>query len=244
MKKYFFMFILGLLATFSFIFTIWADEETDIVLNIIAMIGSGIFCSALVSLIIEQSNKKRELQRKQDEQKFILSSVKDILISITKSELRYLSEYVLFENNSAKTIKRDLSFPLQIKNVTKYLTDIINSLYKNTSVVIDENYLKKQKRKRDLAYGMLLPYYRTLNHSLLKVIEDSPFYYINGNLSEDTIKALKKIQQNIDDIITYSSEETIDLLFEFKKIFFEHISPIVKVLGINENEFYPCNILQ
>ena len=60
MKKYFWMIAVGFVLTISFIATIWLKGVWDTIFNIVAMIGSGILCSAVVSYIIEISNNKRD----------------------------------------------------------------------------------------------------------------------------------------------------------------------------------------
>lgn len=44
-------------------------------INIIAMLGSGVFCSAIVSLIIEKSNTKRDEEEKARQKEFVLSKL-------------------------------------------------------------------------------------------------------------------------------------------------------------------------
>lgn len=72
MKKYIIMMVSGIVLTLLLFCTIWVSSCWDIVFNVFAMLGSGVFCSAIVSLIVEQNNERREKQRKQEQRDFLL----------------------------------------------------------------------------------------------------------------------------------------------------------------------------
>ena len=102
MKKYIWMIAVGFVLTISFIATIWLKCVWDTIFNIVAMIGSGILCSAVVSYIIEISNNKRDEKLKQEQQKYIFSSAKDSLLWLFsleyKNKFRLFSEYTIAKN--------------------------------------------------------------------------------------------------------------------------------------------------
>lgn len=110
MKKYIWMIVIGFVLTISFIATIWTNNTWSAIFNIISMIGSGILCSAVVSYIIEISNNKRVQNLKQEQQKYILSSVKDSLLWLFSLEYKNLSEYLILSDttNKYKTNKKEL----------------------------------------------------------------------------------------------------------------------------------------
>lgn len=244
MKKYFWMMLAGSIATLSIIATIWTDKTWTVIFNLIAMLGSGILCSAVVSYIIEISNNKRDENLKQKQQEYILSSIKDSLLWLFSLEYKNLSEYLTLSNttNKYKTNKKELEVEEALNEVSNYLKQITNNaticfLYTN---VIDSNYLTRIKRRDDLAFKNNLPCYEKLNKELLKIIEDSNYYYTTEIFTKEQLKIIQDIQIDIDQIIYYSNENNLDILFEFKEIFITNISKHLNLFNIKEFDKIVC----
>ncbi len=244
MKKYIWMIIIGFVLTISFVTTIWLKDVWDTIFNIVAMIGSGILCSAVVSYIIEISNNKRDEKLKQEQQKYILSSVKDSLLWLFSLEYKNLSEYLILGDttNKYKTNKKELKVEEALNEVSNYLKEITNNaticfLYTN---VIDSNYLTRIKRRDDLAFKNNLPYYERLNKELLKINGDSNYYYTTGIFTKEQLKIIQDIQIDIDQIIYYSNENNLDILFEFKEMFITNISKHLNLFNIKESDKIVC----
>ena len=244
MKKYFWMIAVGFVLTISFIATIWLKGVWDTIFNIVAMIGSGILCSAVVSYIIEISNNKRDEKLKQEQQKYILSSAKDSLLWLFSLEYKNLSEYLTLSDttNKFKTNKKELEVKETLNEVSNYLSQITNnaSICFQFTNVIDSNYLTRIKRRDDLAFKNNLPYYEKLNKELLKIIEDSNYYYTTEIFTKEQLKIIQDIQIDIDPIIYYSNENNLDILFEFKEIFITNISKHLNLFNIKESDKIVC----
>ena len=76
-KSYKIMIVIGVLLTSLFIAPIWITNSVwNIVFNFIATVGIGIFCSAIVSLCVENENEKILRTMRIDQRKYILSSLK------------------------------------------------------------------------------------------------------------------------------------------------------------------------
>ena len=244
MKKYFWMIAVGFVLTISFIATIWLKGVWDTIFNIVAMIGSGILCSAVVSYIIEISNNKRDEKLKQEQQKYILSSAKDSLLWLFSLEYKNLSEYLTLSDttNKFKTNKTELEVKEILNEVSNYLSQITNnaSICFQFTNVIDSNYLTRIKRRDDLAFKNNLPYYEKLNKELLKIIEDSNYYYTTEIFTKEQLKIIQDIQIDIDPIIYYSNENNLDILFEFKEIFITNISKHLNLFNIKESDKIVC----
>lgn len=245
MKKYYWMMAVGTIATLSLIATIWLEKRAwNIIINIIAMIGSGILCSAIVSYIIEISENKRIEKLKCEQQNYILSSVKYSILSLLSSEYKNLSEYVTLNNttNKFKTTNEEI----EIQTVIDKLSDWINYITSNVSVcyqysnVIDSNFLVKIKRRNELAFQFLLPYYEKLNKDLLKIYGDSNIYFIDGIFDKEQLDKIHSIQIDVDSIIAYSNESNIELLFEYKKIFISDIKNILDMFSIEQSQKIKC----
>lgn len=244
MKKYFWMIAVGFVLTISFIATIWTNKTWSIIFNIIAMIGSGILCSAVVSYIFEISNNKRDEKLKREQQKYILSSAKDSLLWLFSLEYKNLSEYLTLSDatNKFKTDKKELEVEKVLNEVSNYLSQITNnaSICFQFTNVIDSNYLTRIKRRDDLAFKNNLPYYERLNKELLKINGDSNYYYTTGIFTKEQLKIIQDIQIDIDPIIYYSNENNLDILFEFKEIFITNISKHLSLFNIKESDKIVC----
>lgn len=244
MKKYIWMIVIGFVLTISFIATIWTNKTWTIIFNIIAMIGSGILCSAVVSYIIEISNNKRDEKLKQEQQEYILSSVKDSLLWLFSLEYKNLSEYLILGDttNKYKTNKKELEVEEALNEVSNYLRQITNNaticfLYTN---VIDSNYLTRIKRRDDLAFKNNLPYYERLNKELLKINGDSNYYYTTGIIGKEQLSVIRNIQIDVDQIIYHSNENNLDTLFEYKEMFITNISKHLSLFNIKESDKIIC----
>lgn len=62
-----------------------------ILCDFIAMIGGGILCSTIVSWIIDEQNKNKEKRAREEQRKYIFSSVKNSFIRLFERELFQLS---------------------------------------------------------------------------------------------------------------------------------------------------------
>lgn len=244
MKKYIWMIVIGFVLTISFIATIWTNKTWTIIFNIIAMIGSGILCSAVVSYIIGISNNKRDEKLKQEQQEYILSSVKDSLLWLFSLEYKNLSEYLILGDttNKYKTNKKELEVEEALNEVSNYLRQITNNaticfLYTN---VIDSNYLTRIKRRDDLAFKNNLPYYERLNKEPLKINGDSNYYYTTGIIGKEQLSVIRNIQIDVDQIIYHSNENNLDTLFEYKEMFITNISKHLSLFNIKESDKIIC----
>ena len=244
MKKYLWMIVVGFILTISFIATIWLKGVWAIIFNIIAMIGSGILCSAVVSYIIEISNNKRDEKLKQEQQEYILYSVKNSLLNLFSLEYKNLSEYLTLNDttNQYKTNKQELEVKNVLNKVGGYLSQITDNaticfLYTN---VIDSNYLTRIKRRDDLAFKNNLPYYEKLNRELLKIYDDSNYYFTTGIFNKEQLDTIHNIQLDIEQIIFYSNENNLDNLFEFKEMFITNISKHLSLFNIKKSDKIIC----
>lgn len=244
MKKYFWMMLAGSIATLSIIATIWTDKTWTVIFNLIAMLGSGILCSAVVSYIIEISNNKRDENLKQKQQEYILSSIKDSLLWLFSLEYKNLSEYLTLSNttNKYKTNKKELEVEEVLNEVSNYLKQITNNaticfLYTN---VIDSNYLTRIKRRDDLAFKNNLPYYERLNKELLRINGDSNYYFTTGIFCKEQLSVIRDMQIDVDQIIYHSNENNLDTLFEFKEMFITNISKHLSLFNIKEYDKIIC----
>ena len=245
MKKYYWMMAAGIVATLSLVVNIWIkDYAWTIIINIIAMVGSGILCSAIVSYIIEVSENKRIEKMKCEQRDYILSSVKYSLLSLFSSEYKNLSEYITLNDTTNKY--KTTCDEIDIKNVIDKLCDLTNQIMNNAAVcyqfstVIDSSFLARIKRRNELAFQLLLPYYEKLNKDLLKIYEDSNIYFIDGIFDKEQLDKIHSIQIDVDSIIGCANESNIDLLFEYKDMFFADIKDVLGIFNIEQSQKIKC----
>ena len=245
MKKYYWMMVVGLVATLSLVVNIWIKDHTwTIIINIIAMVGNGILCSAIVSYIIEVSANKRTKKLKCEQRKYILSSAKNSILSLLSSEYRNLSEYVTLNDttNKFKTTSEEIG----IKDVLDKLYDWTNHIMNNVAVcyqfsaIIDSSYLERIKRRNELAFQLLLPYYERLNNELLRIADDSNIYFIGEIFDKKQLDKIHSIQIDVDSIIASSNESNIELLFEYKNIFIRDIKDILDIFSVEQSQRIKC----
>ena len=162
--------------TFSYIGSFWTKGILPIILNIIAMIGSGVLCSTIVSLFLERKSENE----KKKQSAFILEGIKNRLRFLLLWELNALSSYaILTKPNSTKiTQKSKLTLKDSISKINELLENItknIESVYQYSNV-IDAEYMEKLKIKNNLAFGTSLPYYKDLLSKISDLLINSNNY--------------------------------------------------------------------
>ena len=239
------MIVIGALLTFSLFASIWTDSSIDLIFDILAMLGSGILCSAIVALLTEIRNDKILVASNQRNRTFVLSLITDDIKSLLVLELKHLSAYALLSNTGkTKTKKCDLTIQEIITKINCTLSEINTSLETiyQFGPFIDTAYLKKVPERNRLAYQNIFPYYEHLQHGILKVLNDANHYLINGILDEDIIAILNTMQHELASIISSSNESNLELLFDFKEMFFENLTGYLNALGVAKDELLQCYI--
>jgi hypothetical protein len=235
-KKYWVMFITGFLLTFSYILVImFEDKVVTTWLNIIAMLGSGILCSAIVSYMVEDIAKKAEKIEHERQCKYIFSNLFVDFTRIAKEELRNLSLYRIFrdKNEDKCWINKEMTMSEIISEVQIYLEELStdSSMANQFMEKFDSDYLTKIKEKNALAFENALPYYRLLKNSLTAVLENSNVYYLAHVFSESQISALKDIEYSTSDVIANSHDRDLEQTFIMKKCFFDSMEICLREFG-------------
>ena len=230
--------IVGLLATLLLGLTIWTCDVWDIILNIVAMLGSGVFCSAIVSYFIEKQQNLINLQKRLDSQRFIFSPIVTNLKTLLSKEIKYLSLCMSTEKNkSDKTVRYSLN------EAIIYLNELFHSVMKNPSTfssIFKADNMKELnaiKNKNDLLgnllYGYTLTNYKALKQVLSSIIENGAFYLNLQILNEEMIETIKNIDDSITEIIIWSNENTVNFLIDEKIAFYKKIIPFLEIMQIH-----------
>ena len=242
-KKYIIMIAVGLALTLSLIITIWLPEDHwgTVVLNIFAMIGSGVLCSAIVSWIIERNNDKVLDIAHQRQREFFFHSLQVDIDRLIVFELRNLSEYVLLtEEGIKKSERNEWSRKIIIKKLQNYVDQITNSietLYQSPRV-FDDTYFEQVNQRNKLAFNTLV-YYRYLDSTLKLLLGESNLYFINGVLTEEQAKGIQYMQQAIQDVMRVP-EDDLDTFFEMKRLFFGELCGYMHLFEIDLSKTIKC----
>lgn len=217
---YIIMLVAGFLATFSYVGTIWASNAGDIILNIFAMLGSGIFCSGIVSLIVEKAGKKRQRE-------FLLFKFVGILSILIREELLYLSSlYVLdIKEENKETVEVDISYKEAVNKILSYLGELIKKEPEETKQAPTSPKFTVQygKMKDAYGYGHTLSYYNSLIVALSELTANESLFLIEGVFTEDEINALYGLQNFINPIKMSSEMGNYLTTLERKKFFYNQL---------------------
>lgn len=226
---------------------VWAD----ILIDIFTMLGSGVFCSALVSILIEKQNKALEESRKAEQREYIFLSAKDRLKRIYSRELYLLSlfyaKFVLKEE--IKLVQKELT----TKELSEKLTYVIGKLIAlkesesgtANMLTIDADYINRAEHEYDFLVTRNQGFYATAHQSLTEILNNFNIYYASGIISENDKNDLAIIDGEIEDIITFSTQQELDdcSLLEFKKSFFENMESSLLSLGVSSKDLIKCNYI-
>lgn len=235
----------GLVLTLSLIASIWTNDNVTIILNIVAMIGSGVLCSALVALFTELRDERLIKAEYNRQRKYIFASLKNTLRNILIFEIKNLSAYSLLIEPNKKTNKHNFSIAEAVEKIIFFLSQM-NSIQNIDQIdfIIDSHYLDRIKARNAFTYELTLPYYKSLLNAIASIIAESNNFLICGVLNENQIETLKDWQWEINPIIEHSKESTLELLLDFKTLFFKNIYKYLDVLDFDKNEQLNCYIVE
>lgn len=239
---YIIMLVFGGLCSLLLICTIRANETYDVVWNIIAMFGSGVFCSALVAWLIETRDEKQLKREQFEKRKKILSRFESSLKYLLRQELKNLTScVVLIENNNTmrKKTMRQRDVISKIKCTIDEIKEPNGKVHQiNDAVGIE--YCKTQEWIHKKIYQNTLYAYSNLLNVISCVLEDLNLYLATDIFEEEKIEELENIKSSIDYIIDAARVENEGMLLEEKRNFFERLTTCLMVLGFNLDDEVEC----
>ena len=244
-KKYLIMTIIGIVLTALLFLKLINDmpKMVTLVIEVLSMLGGGIFCSAIVSWIIDIQNQE-EIKRIREEQRaFILKGLQRRIINLYTYELRELSVYYAnyISNEKGKLIKKELMMKeiseeiiLRINKIIEFEENLINN---DAITCIDSMYTEREERKHRLVKNVLL-YYNDLYEELKRLENVADNYFVNNILSPDQMEKLKKIIYVVHENILFSTESNLsdDTFWAIKSAFYENTDEIVSLLQIGDRK--------
>lgn len=221
--------ILSLLPMLNIFFD---NNIVGVIVTILSSLGGGVLCSAIVSLLVEKFNEKRDLKKVENERSFITRLSKFNLRILIERERSYLPNF-LIESNKRTIITVQTAINELVSVSEDIENDIANQLTKN--IVIDGNYLKNKEKKEKYLFFYSLPYYKGFLNSLVYLSDNSMLCYTHGIFTETEIDKIKEVIFTLEQIIYECENKNYELLIENKQIFFNDLKELCNIFKIDLN---------
>ena len=216
-------------------------ETWNIIWDLCAIFGGGVFCSTLVSMFVEGQNAKRDQREQEHQREYILAAARNSFLRIYERELVEISNYHI-KYISSKEIPWSIEHltPGEMSNkLIKMLDEIENAEAKLLGEhVITVETIRRSEQKYLFLVKKNHLYYQALHQNLLELSTHYTTYLISGIFTEPQIDALKMLAMEIHDILTFAPEDDIGdgTILEFRKMLFERTSEILPILNICAEE--------
>lgn len=218
------------------------------VCSFLSVMGSGVFCSAFVTLCNEKQNKTNEKKKKDEQREYLISSVKQSFMRLCEREFmefsRFYAECILKKDN--KIVKE----PFTVKDIGRKMCVFIEKIEdfeaevskKENVVVISMETLEFERIKKKHLIANNLIYYNSLLQQLSGLLSATPTYLVSEIFTSKDVDDLKSLTSDIQDIISFSSDLQLEdgSVLAFKKILFEHVEDILALLMIPEDSTVMC----
>lgn len=238
----------GLLSALILCDLLGIPDWLSTVFSFLAMLGGGVFCSALVSYLIEKQNEIREKKQKDAQRKYLLDAVMHGFMRLCEREMAELSCY--YSNHilgQREKYKREI-FPLETvgQNVCSLLSKIEQDedrkRKENTEIFTSVQSMESQKAKKYHLVSANNPYYDSLLKSLTNLSADFALFLSSGIFTEKDIDNLKSLTSDVEDVIMFSSDLELDdgTVLVIKKVLFEKTDKIMAALNIPTGTNFSC----
>ncbi len=247
MKKYVLLALLiaigGVLSFAAFLSLLKICESWKVFFQIVSSLGNGIFASAIITLLIEKGNDKRLKSKISEQKEYLLSDIRFMMPTILRNEIRTMSEYIaISKNNKSKMKTSNENFSSMLYSAQKLLETIndyhLNELMTYSNGVFSVEDIKHLQKKDKVLFEEMCPYYERLKKYVMIIIEKKEIYLMNDLLTQSDFDNLQGFVYLIDDMITYCVNKNIELLIDYKNMFFKEIIKLGDiVLGDTNHTF-------
>ena len=225
--------IVGLLLTILFSHNIYN-------IDILFGVGSGIFGSAFVTLLIEILSDVRDNKKIFRQRKFVFADIKADIFLLLEYELSNFSSFCYLYSEREKLTKKEET----IKNVLELLKDygdkitqhIVDDHKPKEVLVVDDNWMRMNNSKDKYLCSDALPYYERLLKNTLKIVEDKDFYLNMQVINENEYDEIKLLSILLQYVAGFSSAKSRDFTINMKEQFFEHLPKVFRLLGVDINQ--------
>ena len=225
-RTYLIIIICGVILTLSLIATIWTKNEIDVIFNILAMLGSGIFCSAIVSYFLDKRQELINLQKQLDSQRFLYSDLINEISFLMSREIKYLS---IYSNDviECQETKKSLSLYEATHLIQKLLETARKSIAIGTLSI-------NNTQTSDFLRNITFDNYKIVQKKLSNILSNGCFYLKSGVLNEKSLSNLKDIETNITLIILCLHENDLSVIINKKLDFFKKVLIVCnEIINVN-----------
>ena len=215
----------------------------SILLDILAMLGSGVFCSAIVSLIIEKQNKKAIKKMREEQTQFVLRSAQRSIINLFRYELRnlsgYYADYVLKEKRTLT--KKELTFKEIGDEIVRLINEIKNfeseCLNSGGAIITPETIKRDEDKSKTLARNPR-PYYESIYEKLQSITSNSSLYLVNDIFDKKEIAFFDTLTWDVQGVLNYDTEMHVydGTLLEFKLCLYEQTEDIISKFHLENSK--------
>ena len=238
-KSYFWLLIIGLLLTVTYVSVIWVDDAVvATILNILAMLGSGIFCSAIVSLIFEINNSRRDEKERKIKRTYILNSICNSINAIILREIMYSSRFCLEFNTDRRINKTPITIKKAIEKTLTFFNETID--------IYGSNKFRNEEEKVEFHFCRFCKSgsteYKELLEEIKEIASKSHIYLMDGTLSTSQIDFLNKMTEQIESLVNFEDKYNYyDMIVYYKISVFRNLNNFLNILEVNtekEKIFY------
>lgn len=235
-SKYYIWLLSGLFCFLLFLKLLEIPGWISILLDIVSIFAGGIFASTVVAIFVEIINNKYYHMQIQKQKKILLNEIIILLQRLIKNELRSIDLSLFFcDTKDAKSKKVNISLNDSINSILKELVKIREKkLNFEDNTIINDNYFYRKEHFEISFYNSSLEYYKKIDKQFRKIIDNKVYYLVNDILSDKDIEMLMSAFIIVEDIVRYSESKSLELVFDFKEIFFKDLNNFIKYFELHE----------
>ncbi|MBQ2876508.1 MAG: hypothetical protein IJE25_05825 [Clostridia bacterium] len=213
----YFWIVVGFIATLSYALTLLFDHNSpfNVIFNILAMLGSGIFCSAIVSLGFEKATKRRLVEEQNMQREFYFSYLIHYLECIILEELTFLCELLGVKYND----KNGLDDGISVDVAMLKLNEMYNKLKDDKLLVV------KASENVDI-----LSDYEDLEKAITPLLKENIQFVLSNVISIEGINCLSKLARYRESIVRNHKNKNNESLIVLKLGFFDSIQSLLKIV--------------
>ena len=234
-SKYFYIIltiVLGLILTI-----IYSKSIFDC--DIMFALGSGIFGSAFVTLMIEILSDIRKNQDTEEQKKFAFADIKADILLLLGYEIRNFASYCHLYSEIHKIKNRAENIENVLNILNEYIVEINDHIYEDFNkgiIVVDKEWLAKDISKDKYLCLDALPYYERLLKNINKIIENKDTFFNFRILDQTIYDKIRVTGLLLHYIVVHSNSKSRDNTIEMKNQFFNQIKELFEFLNIDKNQ--------
>ena len=209
-------------------------------IDVLMAVGSGIFGSSFVSLLLEISNDIRYKTEIENQRDFVFEDIKFEVLNIIKYEVFNFSSYCYLYSERKEIAKKEESIENILVLLKDYADKINNYIAEDSkpenNLKIDEKWLQLDKNKDKYLCVNCLSNYENLLKKLNKIMGNKDFYFNLKIITQEEFDQITTIISVLEDIIRFSQFKSRYYIIEEKQQFFEEIQKAFDLFDIDKEQ--------